>query len=48
VTGEIKFTPDVLAGIFLGKIANWNSPLIAKANPGVKFSGPAHHRRPSL
>jgi phosphate transport system substrate-binding protein len=37
VAGEIKFTPDVLAGIFLGKIANWNSPLIAKANPGVKF-----------
>jgi phosphate transport system substrate-binding protein len=37
VTDEIKFTPDVLAGIFLGKIANWNSPLIAKANPGVKF-----------
>src|SRR5882762_9765951 len=37
VTGEIKFTPDVLAGIFLGKIANWNSPLIAKANAGVKF-----------
>jgi phosphate transport system substrate-binding protein len=37
VTGEIKFTPDVLAGIFLGKIANWNSPLIAKANPDVKF-----------
>jgi phosphate transport system substrate-binding protein len=37
VTGEIKFTPDVLAGIFLGKITNWNSPLIAKANPGVKF-----------
>src|SRR5258706_11500476 len=37
VTDEIKFTPDVLAGIFLGKIANWNSPLIAKANAGVKF-----------
>jgi phosphate transport system substrate-binding protein len=37
VEGEIKFTPDVLAGIFLGKIVNWNSPLIAKANPGVKF-----------
>jgi phosphate transport system substrate-binding protein len=37
VEGEIKFTPDVLAGIFLGKIVNWNSPSIAKANPGVKF-----------
>jgi len=37
VTGDIKFTPDVLADIFLGKIANWNDPRIAKANPGVSF-----------
>jgi phosphate transport system substrate-binding protein len=37
VSGEIKFTPEVLADIFLGKIANWNSPAIAKANPGTKF-----------
>ncbi len=36
VTGEIKFTPDVLAGIFLGKIANWNDPAIAKVNPDIK------------
>ncbi len=37
VSGEIKFTPEVLASIYLGKIANWNSPEIAKANPGIKF-----------
>ena len=37
VSGEIKFTPDVLADIFLGKITNWNNPAIAKANPGIKF-----------
>jgi phosphate transport system substrate-binding protein len=37
VTGEIKFTPEVLANIFLGKISNWNDPAIAKANPGVTF-----------
>lgn len=37
VSGEIKFTPDVLANIFLGKITSWNDPPIAKANPGVKF-----------
>jgi phosphate transport system substrate-binding protein len=36
VAGEIKFTPDILAGIFLGKIANWNDPAIAKANPDIK------------
>ena len=24
VNGELKFTPDVLANIFLGKITNWN------------------------
>jgi len=37
VTEEIKFTPDVLAGIFIGKITSWSDPAIAKANPGVKF-----------
>jgi phosphate transport system substrate-binding protein len=37
VSGEIKFTPDVLAGIFLGKITNWNDKAIAGANPGVNF-----------
>jgi len=37
ITGEIKFTPEVLAGIFLQKITNWNDPALAKANPGVNF-----------
>ena len=36
VTGEIKFTPELLAGIFLGKISNWNDPAIAKVNPDIK------------
>jgi phosphate transport system substrate-binding protein len=35
VSGELKFTPEALAGIFLGKITTWNDPAIAKANPGV-------------
>ena len=37
VTGELKFTGDVLADIFLGKIKKWNDPRLAKINPGVKF-----------
>jgi phosphate transport system substrate-binding protein len=37
ISGEIKFTPEALAGIFLGKIQNWNDPAITKANPGVNF-----------
>lgn len=37
VTGEMNFTPAVLAGIFTGKITKWNSPEIAQANPGVKL-----------
>jgi phosphate transport system substrate-binding protein len=37
VTGEIKFTPEAIAGIFLGKITNWNDKAIASANPGVTF-----------
>jgi len=34
---DLKFTPDVLSGIFLGKVTNWNDKSIAAANPGVKF-----------
>jgi phosphate transport system substrate-binding protein len=37
VTAELKFTPEALAGIFLGKIASWNDPAIATANPGVSL-----------
>ncbi len=37
VSGELKFTPEVLSGIFLGKITTWNDPAIAKANPGVNL-----------
>lgn len=37
VTAELKFTPDILAGIFLGKISSWNDPAIAKVNPDVKL-----------
>jgi phosphate transport system substrate-binding protein len=37
VTGEVKFTPQALAGIFLGKITSWNDPALTKANPGVNF-----------
>lgn len=35
VTGEIKFSPDVLANIFLGKVTNWNDKAIAKDNPDL-------------
>jgi len=37
VKGDLKFAPDVLADIFLGKITNWNDALLAKDNPGVKL-----------
>jgi len=33
----LKFTPDVVADIFLGKISNWNDARIQKLNPGVKL-----------
>lgn len=35
----IKFTPDVVADIFLGKITKWNDPRIASANPGMSLPG---------
>jgi phosphate transport system substrate-binding protein len=37
VNGEVKFTPEALAGIFLGKISKWNDKAITSANPGVNF-----------
>lgn len=34
---ELKFTPELLAGIFLGKITNWSDRKIANANEGIKL-----------
>lgn len=39
VTGQLNFTPEALAGIFLGKITKWNDPAITGPNPGVKLPG---------
>src|SRR3989440_10220692 len=35
VTQQLKFTPDVIAGIFLGTITKWNHARITSVNPGV-------------
>ena len=37
VTAKLNFTPEALAGIFLGKITKWNDPELVKANPGVNL-----------
>src|SRR5579872_3830934 len=37
VTAELKFTPEALAGIFLGKVTKWNDKAIAGANSGVSL-----------
>jgi len=37
VSSDLKFTPEALAGIFLGKISKWNDKAIAAANPGVNL-----------
>src|ERR1700732_3461758 len=37
VSGELNFTPEALAAIFLGKLTKWNDPLIAGANKGVNL-----------
>jgi len=34
---ELKLSRDAYVGIFLGKIIQWNDPMIAKANPGAKL-----------
>jgi phosphate transport system substrate-binding protein len=35
--GDLRFSSDVLADIYLNKIQNWSDPRIAKDNPGVKL-----------
>jgi phosphate transport system substrate-binding protein len=37
VSVALNFTPEVLAGIFLGKITKWNDPAIVSANKGVNL-----------
>ncbi|MBV8841353.1 MAG: phosphate ABC transporter substrate-binding protein PstS [Bryobacterales bacterium] len=37
VTVSLNFTPEALAGIFLGEIKKWNDPELMKANPNVKL-----------
>jgi phosphate transport system substrate-binding protein len=37
VNADLNFTPEALAGIFLGKVTKWNDPLIADVNKGVKL-----------
>src|ERR1700676_1875481 len=37
VTASLNFTPEALAGIFLGKITTWNDPAITGPNKGVNL-----------
>jgi len=37
VSGDIKFTPQSLAGIFLGKITSWNDPALTKENASLNL-----------
>jgi phosphate transport system substrate-binding protein len=39
--GDLKFNGSLLADIFLGKVKNWNDPLIAKLNPDLKLPNAA-------
>lgn len=39
VSAELNFTPEALAGIYLGKITKWNDPAITGPNNGVNLPG---------
>ncbi len=41
VKEQLKLTPDIVAGIFLGDIKTWDDKKIADANPGVKLPSDA-------
>lgn len=36
---QLKFTPIIIADIFLGKIKKWNDPRITAVNPGANLPG---------
>jgi len=38
---DLRFTPEVLAGIFLGRITKWNDPRIKEINRGVNLPSAA-------
>src|SRR5262245_53512099 len=38
---RLRFTPEALSGIFLGKITQWNDPAIVKENPDAKLPAAA-------
>jgi phosphate transport system substrate-binding protein len=37
IGAEIRFTPEALAGIYLGRITKWNDPVLRRANPHVRL-----------
>ncbi|MDQ7969299.1 MAG: phosphate ABC transporter substrate-binding protein PstS [Oxalicibacterium faecigallinarum] len=37
--GQLKFTPEIVADIYLGKITKWNDGKITALNPGLQLPG---------
>jgi len=37
LSNDIAFTPEALAGIYLGKIKKWNDPILTRANRGLRL-----------
>jgi len=35
ISTSLKFTPEAIAGIYLGRITKWNDPALTAPNPGV-------------
>ncbi len=39
VSASLNLTPEILSGIYIGKITKWNDPALAAANKGVSLPG---------
>jgi len=37
LSSDIAFTPEALAGIYLGKIKKWNDPILTRTNRGLRL-----------
>ncbi len=37
ISGHVAFTPEALAGVYMGKIRKWNDPVLRQANRGLQL-----------
>lgn len=42
VAQDLRFTPEALADIYLGRVRRWSDPEIRRSNKGIRELSPTH------